>query len=89
MAFPLSVILLSVAMILLSTLRVIRSLICGCNYSWFLNFNQNYETLDWDREWLVDLNVKKVQVVSFDRSSNTSVFDLKMDGSVPKEKNIF
>ena len=39
------VILLSMLMILLSTLNVIKNLICGNNYNWLLNFNLIYETL--------------------------------------------
>ena len=41
----LSVILLSMLMILLSTLIVIKHLICGNNKSWLLNLNPIYETL--------------------------------------------
>ena len=41
----LSVIFLSMLMILLSTLNVIRHLICGSNYNWLLNLNLTYETL--------------------------------------------
>ena len=41
----LSVILLSVLMILLSTLNIIRHLICGNNENWLLNLNLTYETL--------------------------------------------
>ena len=41
----LSVILLSVQMILLSTLNVIRHLICGNNQNWLLNLNLINETL--------------------------------------------
>ena len=41
----LSVILLSMLMILLSTLNVIRHLICGNNKNWLLNLNLTYETL--------------------------------------------
>ena len=40
----LSVILLSMLMILLSTLNVIRHLICGNNYNWLLNLNLTYGT---------------------------------------------
>ena len=39
------VILLSMLMILLSILSVIKHLICGSNYNWFLNLNLIYETL--------------------------------------------
>ena len=41
----LSLILLSMAMILLSILNVIRHLICGNNLNWLLNLNLIYETL--------------------------------------------
>ena len=43
--FMLQVILSSMLMMLLSSLNVIRHLICGNNQSWFLNLNLNYETL--------------------------------------------
>ena len=36
---------LSKLMMLLSTLSVIRHLICGSNYNWFLNLNLLYKTL--------------------------------------------
>ena len=41
----LSVILLSVLMILVSTINVIRHLICSYNYNWLLNLNLIYKTL--------------------------------------------
>ena len=41
----LSVILLSMLLILLSTLSVIRHLICGSNWNWLLNLDLIYETL--------------------------------------------
>ena len=44
----LSVILLSMLMILLSTLNVIRHLICGNKLKWLLNLNLIYET-QWTR----------------------------------------
>ena len=47
-AMMLSVILLSMLMILLSTLSVIRHLICCNNYSWLVNLNLIYKTL-WAR----------------------------------------
>ena len=45
--------------------------------------------MDWCREWLVDFNAGKTQLVSFDRSSNTGAIDVKMDGSVLEEKSSF
>ena len=76
----LSVILLSMLMILLSTLYVIRHLICGNNYNWLLNLNL---------KWLVDFNAGKTQIVSFSRPKNTGAIDMKMDGSVLEEKSCF
>ena len=47
------------------------------------------DTMDWGRKWLVDFNAGRTQLVSFDWSKNTGVIDVKMDGSVLGEKNIF
>ena len=47
------------------------------------------ETVDWGRMWLVDFNARKTQLVSFDRCNNTGAIDVKMDGSVLKEKSSF
>ena len=43
--------------------------------------------MHWRRQWLVDFNAGKTQLVSFDWSDNTGVIDVKMDGSVLKEKS--
>ena len=83
----LSVILLYMLMILLSTLRVIRHLIFVKNC--LLNLNLIYETLDWERKWLVDFNAGKTPLVSFDQSSNTGAIYVKMDGSFLEEKISF
>ena len=42
--------------------------------------------MDLGREWLVDFNAGKTQLVSFDWSKSTGAIDVKMDGSV-HEKN--
>ena len=47
------------------------------------------EIMGWGRKWLVDLNAGKTQLVSFDLSNNTGAIDVKMDGSVLKEKFSF
>ena len=47
------------------------------------------DTVGWGRKWLVDFNVGKTQLVSFDRSKNTGAIDVKMDGSVLEEKTSF
>ena len=46
-------------------------------------------TVDWSRKWLVDSNIGKTQLVSFDWSNNTGAIDMKMDGSVLDEKSSF
>ena len=45
--------------------------------------------MDWGRKWLVDLNAGKTQLVSFDQPNNNGSLDVKMDGSVFKEKSSF
>ena len=47
------------------------------------------DTVDWGRKWLLDFNAGKTQLVWFDRSKNTIVVDVKMDGSVLEEKSSF
>ena len=47
------------------------------------------DTVDWGKKWLVDFNAGKIQLVSFDRSNNTGIIDVKMDGSVLEEKSSF
>ena len=77
----LSVILLSMLMMLLSTINVIRHLICGSNQNWLLNLNLIHETLDAARKWLVVFNAGKAQLVF--------AVEVKMDGSVLEEKLSF
>ena len=43
--------------------------------------------MDWGKEWLVDFNAGKTQLVLFDRSNNNVPIDMKMDGSVLEEKS--
>ena len=43
--------------------------------------------MDWSRKWLVDFNAGKTQLLSFNRSNNTSGIAVKMNGSVRKEKS--
>ena len=42
------------------------------------------DTVDWGRKWLVDFNAGKAQLVSFERSKNTGVIYVKMDGFLRK-----
>ena len=91
MTLMLSVILLSMLVILLSTLNVIRHLICGNQLHWLLNWIQveSEDTVDWERNWLVEFNARKTQLISFDWSKNTGAIDVEMDGSVLEEKSYF
>ena len=45
--------------------------------------------MDWGSKWLVDVNVGKTQLVSFDRSNCNGSIDVKMDESVLEEKASF
>ena len=45
--------------------------------------------MDWGKQWLVDFNAGKTQLVLFDWSDNTGAIDVKMDGSVLEEKLSF
>ena len=47
------------------------------------------DTVDWGRKWLFSFNAGKIQLVSFDQSSNIFAIDVKMDGSVSEEKSSF
>ena len=47
------------------------------------------DTVDWRRKWPVDFSAGKTQLVSFDRSKNTGVIDVKIDASVLEEKTSF
>ena len=43
--------------------------------------------MDWGKNWLVDFNAGKTQLVSFDRSDNNSSIEVKMDGSILEENS--
>ena len=47
------------------------------------------DTVDCCKKWLVDFNAGKTQLVSFERSKNTSALDVKMDGLALEEKSSF
>ena len=47
------------------------------------------DTVDWSKKWLVDLNARKTQLVSFDQSLNSGAIDTKLDGSILDEKPSF
>ena len=45
--------------------------------------------MDWGWKWLVDFNVGKTQLFSFEQSNNTGAIDVKMIGSILEEKSSF
>ena len=47
------------------------------------------DTVDWGRKWFVDFNAGRTQLVSFDRFSNNSGIDVKMDRSVLEKNSSF
>ena len=47
------------------------------------------DTVDSSRRWLVNFRAGKTQFVLFDWSSSSGAIDVKMDGSVRKEKSYF
>ena len=47
------------------------------------------DTVDWGREWLVDFNAGKTQLILFECSNNTGAIDVKMNWSVLYEKSSF
>ena len=47
------------------------------------------DTMEWCRKWLFDFNVVKTQLVLFGWPSNTGAIDVKINGSVHKEKLSF
>ena len=47
------------------------------------------DTVDWGKEWLVDVNAGKTQLVSCDRANNNGSIDEKMNGSILEKKSSF
>ena len=45
--------------------------------------------MDWGRNWFADFNARKIQLVLFHQSNNTSAINVKMDGSVLEQKSYF
>ena len=56
------------------------------NQNWFLNLNL---TVNWGKKQLVDFGDGKYSIGSFDVCNNSGAIDVKMDGSVLKEKSTF
>ena len=46
-------------------------------------------TVDWSKNWLVDFNAGKTQLVSFDGCNNNGSIDVKMDDSALEGKSSF
>ena len=69
-------------MTILSTLNLIRYLICEQQLELASELESDLrDTLDWNRKWLVEFNGGKTQLASFDRTNNTGSIDVKMDCS--------
>ena len=85
----LSVILLSVLMIPPSTISLIRHLICGNNLNWLLNFSLMWTLRTGERSGLLISMLGKLSLFLLDWSNNNGSIDVKMDGSVLKEKSSF
>ena len=47
------------------------------------------DTVDCGKKWLVNLRAGKTQFVSFDWSSSSCAFDVKMEETVLQEKSFF
>ena len=47
------------------------------------------DTVGWGKMWLVDFNAGKAQLVLFEWLNNNGSINVKMDGSVLKEKSSF
>ena len=47
------------------------------------------DTAVWGSKWLVDFSAGKAQLVSFDQSTNSTAFEVKMNASVFEEKSSF
>ena len=47
------------------------------------------DMVDWGKKWLVDFNVVKTQLVSFDQFNNNGSIDVKIGGSILEEKSSF
>ena len=45
------------------------------------------DTVDWDRNWLIDVSVRKTQLGLFYQSHISGAIDVKMDGSVLERKS--
>ena len=76
----LSVILLSMLMRLLSTLKCDQASDLWQQLELASELKSDLrDTVDWGKKWLVDFNAVKTQLVSSDRSNNTGSIDLNMD----------
>ena len=75
---------------LFSTLSVIKLLIGGNKLNWLLNLNLCYKTL-WaaGREWLIDFDARKTQLMSFDRFNKCSAIYVRIDRTVLDEPSPF
>ena len=47
------------------------------------------DPVDWGREWFVDFNAGKTQLVLFDHSNNTGAIDVKIDSLFLRKNHLF
>ena len=86
----LSVIFVSMLMILLSTLNVIRHLVCGNKLELTSELESDLQDIvDCGRKWLVDFNAGKIQLVSFDPSKTLVLLMWKWRGLLSRTKSSF
>ena len=45
--------------------------------------------MDWEKNWLVNFNAQKTQLVLFDWSKNSGAIHMKMDGFIFEGKSSF
>ena len=86
----LSVILLSMLMILLSTLKCDQASDLWQQLELASVLESDLQdTVDWGRKRLIDFKAGKTQLVVFVRSKNNGAINVKMNGSVLEEKLYF
>ena len=76
-------------LIIVSALSVIRDLVWQQTRVASERESDTWDTVDWDRKWLVDFIFEKTQLISFHPCNNIGAIDVIMDSSVFEEKSPF
>ena len=81
------------SVILLYMLMMLLSILCDQASDLWQQLEMAFEvesdlrdTVDWGKNWLVDFNAGKTQLVLFNWSNSNDSIDVKMEGSVLEEK---